>query len=156
LSRYPIEVKQVVEPDVVALLHFGLQEVMRSGTARALGKRFDASLGLAGKTGTTGGFRDSWFAGYSGNYVTITWIGRDDNEPTGLSGASGAMLLWADIMEKLDLTPTYPVQRGRVRFAKIDERGRYAGGCVNGRQLPFIEGTVPVESAPCAVSSVRQ
>ncbi len=155
LSRYPLEVKQVVEPDVVALLHYGLQEVIRSGTAKALGRRFDSGLGLAGKTGTTDGFRDSWFAGYSGNYVTVVWIGRDDNEPTGLSGAGGAMLLWGDIMEKLELAPTYPVERDRIRFVKVDERGRFAGGCVNGRRLPFIEGAVPTRNAPCAVTSAQ-
>jgi len=150
LSRYPIEVKQVVEPDTAGLLHFALREVIRSGTGRALRGRFDASLGLAGKTGTTDGFRDSWFAGYSGNYVTVVWIGRDDNQPTGLSGASGAMLLWADIMEALNLTPTQQVNRGRTRFVKIDSQGRDARGCVNGRELPFIEGTMPVRTAPCA------
>lgn len=155
LSRYSIEVKQVVEPDTVSLLHFALQEVIRTGTARSLGERFDPALGLAGKTGTTDGFRDSWFAGYSGNYVTVVWIGRDDNGKTGLSGASGAMLLWADIMEQLDLTPTSPINRGRMRFVQIDEQGRFARGCVNGRQLPFIEGTVPRRTAPCAVTSVR-
>lgn len=155
LSRYPIEVKQVVEPDIVALLHYALQEVIRSGTAHALGARFDPSLGLAGKTGTTDGFRDSWFAGYSGNYVTIVWVGRDDNKSTGLSGASGAMLLWADVMSELDLTPTYPVERKRVHFVKVDERGRYAQGCVNGRTLPFVEGTEPRRMAPCARTSSR-
>lgn len=155
LSRYPIDVKQVVEPDTVSLLHFALQEVVRSGTARALNKRFDPDLGLAGKTGTTDGFRDSWFAGYAGNYVTVVWIGRDDNGKTGLSGASGAMLLWADIMERLDLAPTSPVNRGRTQFAKIDEQGRLAKGCINGRRLPFIEGTVPRRTAPCAITSVR-
>lgn len=155
LSRYPIEVKQVVEPDIVALLHFGLQEVIRSGTARALAGRFDPGLGLAGKTGTTDEFRDSWFAGYSGNYVTVVWMGRDDNQPTGLSGAGGAMLLWADIMEKLDLAPTYPVERDRIRFVKVDERGRFAQGCISGRRLPFIEGTVPRQRAPCAAASLQ-
>ncbi|MGA8262720.1 MAG: penicillin-binding protein 1B [Arenicellales bacterium] len=153
LTRYPIKVKQVVEPDIVALLHYALQEVIRSGTGHALEKRFDPALGLAGKTGTTDGFRDSWFAGYSGNYVTVVWVGRDDNKSTGLSGATGAMLLWADIMEKLDLTPTYPVQRDRIHFVKVDEQGRYAQGCVNGRSLPFVEGTVPTHMAPCAVTS---
>jgi len=150
LSRYAIDLTQVVEPETAGLLHFALQEVIRSGTARALSRRFDPALGLAGKTGTTDGFRDSWFAGYSGNYVTVVWIGRDDNQPTGLSGAAGAMLLWADIMEALELTPTYRVDRGRTRFVKIDEQGRYARGCVNGRELPFIEGTEPARAAPCA------
>ncbi len=156
LSRYPIEVKQVVEPDTMALLHYALQEVIRSGTAHALESRFDPDLGLAGKTGTTDGFRDSWFAGYSGNYVTVVWVGRDDNKSTGLSGASGAMLLWADIMQKLDLTPTYPVKRNRIRFVKVDDRGRFAQGCINGRYLPFVEGTAPGKSAPCAVRSVGE
>jgi len=155
LSRYPIEVRQAVEPGVVALLHYGLQEVIRSGTARALSGRFDPGLGLAGKTGTTDGFRDSWFAGYSGNYVTVVWIGRDDNQPTGLSGAGGAMLLWADIMDKLDLTPTYPVQRDRIRFVRVDDQGRNAQGCINGRRLPFVDGTVPRTRAPCAVTSLQ-
>ncbi len=153
LSRYPIEVKQVVEPDTVALLHYGLQEVIRSGTAKALSGRFDPALGLAGKTGTTDGFRDSWFAGYSGNYVTVVWIGRDDNRPTGLSGAGGAMLLWGDIMERLDLAPTFPVERDRIRFVEVDEQGRFARGCRNSRWLPFIEGTIPSRAAPCAVTS---
>lgn len=155
LSRYSIEVKQVVEPDVMALLHYALREVVRSGTARSLSKRFDPDLGLAGKTGTTDGFRDSWFAGYSGNYVTVVWIGRDDNQPTGLTGASGAMLLWADIMEQLELTPTYPVDRERIRFRKVDARGRLAQGCASGRLLPFLQGTAPTGTAPCAKRGVE-
>lgn len=150
LARYPIEVKQVVEPDVVALLHYAMQEVVRTGTARALNRQFRSDLGLAGKTGTTDGLRDSWFAGYSGNYVTVVWMGRDDNQPSGLNGSSGAMLLWADIMSQLDLTPTYPVKRARIRFTDVDAKGRQARGCVSNRNLPFIKGSEPNEKAPCA------
>jgi len=107
-------------------------------------------LGLAGKTGTTDGLRDSWFAGYSGNFVTVVWMGRDDNEPTGLTGSSGAMLLWGDIMAQLDLTPTYPVNRQRIQFVEIDDQGRRAQGCVSTRKLPFLIGTIPRTKAPCA------
>ena len=53
---------------------------------------------LAGKTGTSDDRRDVWFAGYSPDRVTVVWVGYDDNRPTRLSGATGALPLWADFM----------------------------------------------------------
>jgi len=53
---------------------------------------------VAGKSGTSSEFRDSWFAGFSGSDLTVVWVGYDDNEPTGLTGASGALPVWAHIM----------------------------------------------------------
>ncbi len=34
---------------------------------------------IAGKTGTTSDFRDAWFDGFTGGFVTVVWTGRDDN-----------------------------------------------------------------------------
>jgi membrane carboxypeptidase/penicillin-binding protein len=53
---------------------------------------------LAGKTGTSDDRRDVWFAGYSPDRVTVVWVGYDDNRPTRLSGATGALPLWAEFM----------------------------------------------------------
>jgi penicillin-binding protein 1B len=53
---------------------------------------------LAGKTGTSDDRRDVWFAGYAPNRVTVVWVGYDDNRPTRLSGATGALPLWAEFM----------------------------------------------------------
>ena len=72
-------------PQAVYLLNRGLQEVIKSGTAKAADS-INNHLGLAGKTGTTNDNRDAWFAGYSGNYVSVVWVGRDDNQPIGLTG----------------------------------------------------------------------
>ena len=100
LSRYPLEIEPVADPTAAAQLQRGLQLVYERGTAsgaraRLGGRRF------AGKTGTSGDFRDSWFAGFGGDTLAVAWVGRDDNAPTGLTGASGALPIWSDIMAGL-------------------------------------------------------
>ncbi len=151
LARYPLSIEQVVEPAPMALLHFALKEVVRRGTAKGLAQYFPPELELAGKTGTTDEFRDSWFAGYSGDYTALVWIGRDDNAPTGLTGASGAMRLWADIMRQLDLHPLIAPRPENVEAALIDRQsGGYAdGACRDTLELPFVAGSVPAP-AGCA------
>jgi penicillin-binding protein 1A len=36
---------------------------------------------IAGKTGTTSDYKDAWFCGFSGDVVTVVWLGRDDATP---------------------------------------------------------------------------
>ena len=52
------------------------------------------------KLGTSNDLRDSWFIGYDNQYLVTTWLGKDDNKPTGLTGSSGALVLFADFMKK--------------------------------------------------------
>jgi len=55
-----------------------MRQVIRSGTGtRAATAGFD----LAGKTGTTSDYKDAWFIGYTGGFVTAVWVGKDDNTP---------------------------------------------------------------------------
>ena len=95
LERYGIEVEQVAEATDVRQLQDGLVAVMERGTGRSALGQLPAGLTVAGKTGTSDGFRDSWFAGFSGEHVTVVWVGRDDNGSTGLTGASGALPIFA-------------------------------------------------------------
>lgn len=74
------------------LLHMALQQSVSRGTARGLGQAFP-DAGLAGKTGTSSDYRDSWFVSFDGQYVLTVWQGRDDNASTGLTGSSGSMRL---------------------------------------------------------------
>jgi len=77
-----------------------LRGVIDHGTG-AGARAFGLSGDLAGKTGTSNERRDAWFAGYSRDRVTVVWVGYDDNRPTRLSGASGALPMWAEFMQAM-------------------------------------------------------
>jgi penicillin-binding protein 1B len=70
-----------------------MKHTFASGTA-AWVRRAGFELPAAGKTGTTSDTKDAWFLGFTPNLLTLTWVGYDDNTPTGLTGASGALPLW--------------------------------------------------------------
>ena len=102
------QAEQAVPAQAAYLTLFGMQQVVARGTGRALGGKYP-NLHLAGKTGTTNNNIDTWFAGIDGREVTITWVGRDNNQPTKLYGASGAMSLYQRYLSNqspipLDLT----------------------------------------------------
>lgn len=80
------------------LLDYALEQVTKTGTARSLIWRLNDQK-LAGKTGTSNDLRDSWFIGYDSRNLVTTWVGRDDNKPTKLTGSSGALVLFADFMK---------------------------------------------------------
>ncbi len=157
LARYPLAVEQVVSPESAYLLTAALQGVVRSGTGRALAGRLPPGLAPAGKTGTTDELRDSWFAGYTGDYLVVTWLGRDDNKPAGLTGAGGAMQVWADVMIGLESRPLQPIQPPDIQYAWVDGEGRLSGpGCKNAVQLPFVRGTLPTENSACVENGTTE
>ena len=102
LNRYPLAVEPAVSDDAAYLTQWAMRQVVRQGTATWLKKRLPADLVVAGKTGTTNDMRDSWFAGFSGDKVVVVWVGRDDNQPIKLSGSTGALRVWGDIMASIE------------------------------------------------------
>ncbi|HDG1688910.1 TPA: bifunctional glycosyl transferase/transpeptidase [Kluyvera georgiana] len=112
-----------------------MQQVVQRGTGRQLGAKYP-NLHLAGKTGTTNNNVDTWFAGIDGREVVITWVGRDNNQPTKLYGASGAMSIYQRYLASespiaLDLTPPEDV----VNMG-VDEGGNFICGGGGMRMLP--------------------
>jgi penicillin-binding protein 1A len=55
-----------------------LQRAVNEGTGSTLRTRFGIKADLAGKTGTSQGYTDAWFVGYTSELVIGTWVGAHD------------------------------------------------------------------------------
>ena len=155
LQRYPLNVEPVAAPAPVYLLTAALQGVVREGTARSLINWLPAEMNVAGKTGTTDDLRDSWFAGYTGDRVAVVWVGRDDNKPIQLTGSSGALTIWGEMMMNIQPEPLEPAMPEEIEMVNVGPVSglRYDEGCEAGVLLPFIKGSAPTVTSPCAASS---
>lgn len=153
LSRYAMNVKREINPDAIALVNYTLGQITRSGTAQRLAT--ELKLSVAGKTGTTNDLRDSWFAGFSGDLVAVVWVGNDDNQPAGITGASAAMRVWSAFMSKVAQRSYRTAMSENIEMHWID---RTTGElteqqCENAVELPFILGSEPTTTSSCAGST---
>ncbi|QPK64980.1 penicillin-binding protein 1B [Methylomonas sp. LL1] len=151
LQSYPFTVRQAVDPAATFITNTILQEVMRVGTGRSAYNYLPGEMNLVGKTGTTNELRDSWFAGFSGDYLSVVWVGRDDNKPTGLTGGSGALQIWSELMRQISHQPVTLVPPDNVEMKWIDAAtGWLTGeGCGGARLFPFADGSGPSEYSEC-------
>ncbi|MGD2118213.1 MAG: penicillin-binding protein 1B [Chromatiales bacterium] len=156
LQRYPLTVDQTLPAAPVYLLDRALQSVVSSGTALGLQQQLSADLQLAGKTGTTDDLRDSWFAGFSNNLVTVVWVGRDDNQPAGLTGSRGAMHVWGNVMQGLSVTPLALTPPADIETVWIDQdNGLLASEqCEHAVQMEFVRGSAPQLESSCIEKSM--
>jgi penicillin-binding protein 1B len=109
LKTFKVQVEPAAPPAAVYQIDRMLMLVPTHGTAREAAARLPRGLVIAGKTGTSSDTRDSWFAGFTGNYLAVVWVGYDDNRVTGLTGAQGALPVWADTMASLKPVSFDPV-----------------------------------------------
>ena len=141
LSLLDVEEGQeaVVEPPPIAprvldeQTAFIIDSMLRDVIARGTGRRARVldRADIAGKTGTTNGPRDAWFAGYNPEVVTVAWLGFDNNTPLGRGeyGGTAALPIWIDYMRvALAGRPDHPApQPEGIVTVRIDpENGRRA------------------------------
>ncbi|WP_173911185.1 penicillin-binding protein 1B [Acinetobacter sp. Marseille-Q1618] len=153
LERYNLNVQQTIDPSAAYILNYGLQQVMSSGTGRSAYASLSPELKLAGKSGTTNDTRDSWFAGYSGNHLAVVWLGLDDNKITGLTGSSGALPVWTNVMKQLRQKPVNLRQTDNVQWQWIDsDSGQLsAQGCDQSFYIPLLRNSVPRQATACGM-----
>ncbi len=151
LSRYPISLASSLDANTVALLQYGLQGVVREGTGKRLSQVLPQGMSVAGKTGTSDGQRDSWFAGFSGQHLAITWVGRDDNQQTPLTGSSGALRVWGELFQTWSSESLDVHTSDQVDYLWIDPvSGKLSGeNCRGARVMPFLKSVRPTQHAPC-------
>jgi penicillin-binding protein 1B len=151
VKRYGLAVRQVVKPAPAFLMNYLLTEVVAKGTARQLAAELPDSMPLAGKTGTTDGLRDSWFAGYGGDLLAVAWVGRDDNRSAGLTGATGAMRVWSALMRELKPAPLTLTAPRDIDWHWMDETTGFETEpeCAGASPYPFMNRSVLSEYQPC-------
>jgi penicillin-binding protein 1A len=103
------EPQQIFDRDKIAQLNRMLKTVVTGGTGGRARLEFTH---VAGKTGTSSSYRDAWFMGFTGKYVTGVWFGNDSYRPTnGVSGGNLPAMTWKAYMEKAHANydiPTIP------------------------------------------------
>jgi len=155
LKRYPYQIQQRFDAGAIYLLQNAMQRTMHEGTGRSVYSQLPRSLALAGKTGTSNDSRDSWFAGFSQDLLAVVWLGRDDNGPTPLTGASGALQVWTEFMRKADPLPLDMPLPDNVVQAWVDaNNGRGSDpSCPNAVQMPYIRGSEPAPGNACGIQA---
>ena len=101
LRSFKREVEAAAPPAAVFALDLMLAQVTERGTGHGAAARLGPRIVAPAKTGTSSDTRDSWFAGFTGSHLAVVWVGYDDNRPTGLTGATGALSVWAEALGSL-------------------------------------------------------
>src|SRR5690554_2082084 len=150
VRRYDESVTQAQAGDAVAvrLVTLALQRAMTSGTGRRLVEDGLGHLQVAGKTGTSNDGRDSWFAGWTGDHLAVVWVGNDQNEQTGLYGATGAMRVWSRLFSRLPSAPLRVGGQG-LDWQWVLQSNATDAECPGARRFAFVSGFAP-PYVPCA------
>src|SRR3954464_7961930 len=147
-KKTTVVAREVAKPQTAFLVTNMMRSVLNEGTA-ASARAMGFSLDAAGKTGTTNDLRDAWFAGFTPELLTVVWVGFDDNQPVGLSGARAALPIWTQFMRTAlagRASVAFEVPDD-ITFMDIDaETGKLAGPhCPKVINEAFLSGTEPRE-----------
>jgi penicillin-binding protein 1A len=141
---------QALRPEVAYVVTNMMQSVVTEGTAT---KAAVLKIPIAGKTGTSNEARDTWFVGFTPDYIIGVWVGYDDNRSMGKeTGGSNAVPIFVDIMKSMQQPAKAFPKPAHVVEKVIDrETGLLAPeGAPKTTTLTevFVEGTEPTEVAP--------
>ncbi|HEX7732192.1 MAG TPA: penicillin-binding protein 1B [Rhodanobacter sp.] len=151
IKRYEVKAGAGEYQPAVRLVTWAMQQVALYGTAHSLAESSLAPLHAAGKTGTSNDLRDSWFAGFTGDHLAVFWLGRDDNKPAHLFGATGALPVWRNLFAKLPTRPLPTAPGDGLQMAWINP----ADGkptepqCSGAKQVPVVAGSLSGDVEGC-------
>ncbi len=154
LKTFPQEQKEVLGRGTAYVMTSMLQTVGEHGTGKTARTIYRLKVPYAGKTGTTQGFTDAWFVGFTTKLSVAVWVGLDDPQVSlgnHQSGAVAALPIWARFMKAAYdslgwLGQEFPIPRGDVVFANICSVTHKLATpyCPTVREV-FLPGTEPKE-----------
>ncbi|MGH7790581.1 MAG: PBP1A family penicillin-binding protein [Candidatus Binatia bacterium] len=151
VERRPLEVERAVSPEAAFMVTHLMEGAIDHGTGQGV-RDLGFTRAAAGKTGTTNDGRDAWFAGFTPELLAVVWIGFDDGDPLGLTGAEAAVPIWTDFMARA--TATTPPQvfqpPAGVALVRIDPYtgGIATAGCAESILEAFWRGLEPTDPCP--------
>jgi penicillin-binding protein 1A len=145
--------RQVIPAEEAYLITSALTSVIKAGTAKSASS---LQRPLAGKTGTTNQAKDTWFVGYSTDFVAGVWVGYDEAMPLGYgeAGAATALPIWIAFMKAAESgrpAVDFPRPPGIVSVRIDPVTGLLASPDVGeGIDEEYLDGTAPTELSPPA------
>jgi penicillin-binding protein 1A len=117
LKEYYPERKEVLSEETAYLMTNLMQTVMDRGTGGSARWKYNFNRPAAGKTGTTQGWSDAWFVGFTPQIAAGGWFGVDDFRVPlgpGQDGTKAALPAWARFMRDAHDTLSYHVEKFAV------------------------------------------
>ncbi len=144
--------EQLIRPEVAYVITDMLRGTVNDpfGTGQ---RAAELAREVAGKTGTTNGYVDAWFIGYTAQIATGVWVGFDKEQSIGKGevGGRAALPIWLNYMkfshENLPKV-SFSVPDG-VKTVKIDADSGKLANSASSRVIDqsFIDGTEPSAAA---------
>ncbi|HEX9163106.1 MAG TPA: PBP1A family penicillin-binding protein [Thermoanaerobaculia bacterium] len=163
LEEPPTELSEATQPQVAFEIAYMLKGTILRGTAYAAHMLPEP---LAGKTGTTNGYTDAWFLGFSPEYTVGVWVGYDDPGRSlggGATGAEVALPIWIDVFKQIDTAklraprPEFDMPAGVVVVPMDLKTGRRGvGPCARVVMEAFVAGQEPDKDCSGATVEVSK
>lgn len=143
--------KQVIKETTAFLLTSAMTDVVtRGGGTRC---NFDKNMAIAGKTGTSTGPTDTWFAGFTPYYTCTSWTGYDNNvhlDTNAKNEGAISQIMWRAVMMRIHEGLPYEsfkTPQGIVLADICTKSGLLPipGLCDSVKSEFFAEGTVPID-----------
>ena len=101
IREYYPERNEVLSEETAYLMTNMMQTVMDRGTGGSARWKYNFTRPAAGKTGTTQGWSDAWFVGFTPQIAAGVWFGIDNYQVSlgeGQDGSRAALPAWAQFM----------------------------------------------------------
>ena len=154
IKEYYPERKEVLSEETAYLMTSLMQTVMDRGTGGSARCKYKFNRPAAGKTGTTQGWSDAWFVGFTPQIAAGGWFGVDDFKVPlgpGQDGSKAALPAWAKFMKAAHDTLELPLEKFEKPSGIIDKKV-----CTVTKKLPlpacpieqeiFKNGTEPTQN----------